>query len=159
MSEKKLEREHQIFIVQQLAMFERPKSVRSRLKDEFGIEITVQAVRHYQITSKELSKELKKVFNATRKKFLKESDTIPIANKSYRLRKLQNIFEQLEDNPQPNTVEMRATLEQSAKETGDVFTNKQKVENSGEVRHSVVRVPAKITPEEWLKRSKQPITE
>ena len=59
MSEKKLEKEHQLFIVQQFAVFERPKSVQKQLKEIYGIEISLPGIQHYQITSKELSKELK----------------------------------------------------------------------------------------------------
>lgn len=138
-------------------MFERPKSVQTKLKEHFDVEITRQSILHYDISNKKLSKEFKRIFNATRKKFLKDSEAIPIANKNFRLQKLQNMFDAQEDAPLQNTVVMRDILEQAAKESGDVFTNKQKIENSGEVLHTVVRVPAKITPEEWLKRSKQPI--
>lgn len=128
MTEKKLEKEHQLFIVQQLAIFEQPRTVRAKLKEIYDIEISLPGIQHYQVTSKELSKELKKIFNATRKKFLKDSSAIPIANKNVRLQKLQNIFDKQEVEQIQNTVEMRATLEQAAKESGDAFTNKRVID-------------------------------
>ena len=128
MSEAKLDKEQQLFIVQQLAMFERPKSVKLKLKEIYDVEISIQGISHYQISSKELSKELRKVFNATRKKFLKDSSAIPIANKSVRLQKLQNMFDKQEDAPFQNTVVMRDILEQAAKESGDAFSNKRSIE-------------------------------
>lgn len=155
MSESKLETEHQTFIVQQLAVFERPKVIQTKLKDLYGIEIALSSIVYYNITNKDLPKKWKSLFNLTRRKFINNSALIPIANKSFRLKKLQNMFERQEDEKLQNTVEMRATLEQAAKEVGDVFTNKQKIEEKGEHRHTVIRVPAKVSPEEWLKQSKQ----
>jgi len=127
MSENKLEKEHQIYIVEQLAMFERLKTVQTRLKEIYGIELSLPGIQHYQITSKELSKDLRKVFNSTRKQFLANSLTIPLANKNVRLQKLQNIFDKQEDSPIQNSVEMRATLKQAAEEMGDAYTNKREV--------------------------------
>jgi hypothetical protein len=155
MAESKLESEHQVFIVEQLAVFERPKAVQTKLKEFFGLEIALSSIVYYNISNKDLPKKWKTLFNATRKKFLEKTSSIPIANKSFRLQKLQNIFEKQEDEKLQNTVEMRATLEQAAKEVGDVFTNKQKIEEKGEFRHTVVRVPPKDSPEKWLNPSKQ----
>lgn len=154
MAESKLEAEHQIFIVQQLAVFERPKSVQTKLKEIFEIEIALSSIVYYDISNKDLPKKWKTLFSSTRRKFLNNSAAIPIANKSFRLQKLQNMFERQENDKLQNTVEMRATLEQAAKETGDAFSNKQKLEHSGEVQHSVVRVPPKSSPEEWQNRTK-----
>lgn len=154
MAENILEKEHQLFIVQQLAMFERPRTVQAKLKEIYDIEISLPGIQHYQITSKQLSKELRKIFNATRKKFLKDTSAIPISNINFRLQKLNNILDKLEDEPIQNTVEMRATLEQASKEAGGVFTNRQKIE------HRVTDVRNKSDDEleqrraELLKKSK-----
>lgn len=124
---------HQVFVVQQLALFERPKSVQLMLKENFGLEVSLQAICYYDVSNEDLPKKLKTLFNSTRKNFLKNADSIPIANKSYRLIKLQKMFES-EENQSPllqNKVVMRALLEQAAKESGDSFTNKQKHEVTG----------------------------
>lgn len=133
MAENKLEITHQIFIVQQFAMFERAVRIQESLKQKFGIEISLQAVCYYDISNSDLPKKLKTLFNSTRKKFLKDSASIPIANKSYRLSKLQRMFESEEDQKPilQNKRAMREILEQAAKESGDAFTNKQKHELTG----------------------------
>lgn len=154
MAESVLEKEHQIFVVQQLALFERPKSIQTKLKELFDIEISLKGIYYYQPSNKDLSKDLKKVFNLTRKKFLKESAEIPIATKSFRLQKLQNMFDRQEDAANPNSKAMREILEQAAKESGDAFTNKIKHDVEANVSHTVVRVPPKLSPEEWLNQSK-----
>lgn len=133
MAEGKLDNQHQIYIIQQLAVYERPTTIQEALKQVFDIEITLPAVSYYNISNPELPAKLKTLFNTTRKKFLKDSSTIPIANKSYRLQKLQRMFE-TEENELPrfqNKKQMRAILEQAAKESGDAFTNQQKHEHTG----------------------------
>lgn len=133
MSETKLERIYQIFIVQQLAMFERGVDIQKALKEEFDIEISRAAISYYKETNPDLPKDLKKLFSKTRNDFLKDASKIPIANKSYRLQKLWKMFEaEEEQNPLiQNKKRMSALLEQAAKESGDAYTNKQKVEHTG----------------------------
>lgn len=133
MAEKVLEGAHQVFVVQRLAMFERPKAVQEQLKEIFDIEISLPGIVYYDISNADLPKKLKTLFNQTRAKFLKDSGKIPIANKSYRLSKLQRMFE-TEEAASPrlqNKKAMRAIIEQAAKESGDAFTNKQKFEHTG----------------------------
>lgn len=147
MAEGKLESVHQVFIVQQLACFERPKGVLDLLKQNFDIEISLQAVCYYDISNPQLPKKLKTLFNSTRNKFLKDSSKIPISHKSYRLTKLQKMFE-AEESEIPrlqNKKAMRAILEQAAKESGDAFTNRQKHEVTGADGKSLV--PSKIIVE------------
>ncbi|MCD9188249.1 MAG: DUF2280 domain-containing protein [Pyrinomonadaceae bacterium] len=154
MAEHALEKEHQIFVVQRLAIFERPKTVQSQLKENFGLEVSIQSIYYYQPTNKKLSPDLRKIFNSTRKKFLKNVNDIPIANKAFRLQKLQNMLDRQEDNAHPNPKAMREILEQAAKESGDAFSNKIKHDVEANVSHTVVRVPPKLSPEEWLQQSK-----
>lgn len=145
MAEGKLETVHQVFIIQQLAVFERPKDVQDALKQKFDIEISLPGVVYYDISNPVLPKKLKALFNAARNKFLKDSSKIPIANKSYRLSKLQRMFE-AEESESPrlqNKKAMRAILEQAAKESGDAFTNRQKHEHTGKDGAEIV--PRTIT--------------
>ena len=145
MSEKKLESIHQQFVVQQLAMFSRAVDVQKALKQDFEIEISLPGICYYDISNPALPKKLKTLFNSTRRNFLKNSDKIPIAQKSFRLMKLQKMFE-TEENETPrmqNKKAMRELLEQAAKESGDAFTNKQKHEVTG--KDGSALVPRKIT--------------
>lgn len=133
MSDPKLERVHQIFIVQQLAMFERGAAIQKTMKEEFEIDISRPAISYYNISNPDLPAEFKKLFTKTRNDFLKDSSKIPIANKSYRLKKLWKMFEAEEDqNPaMQNKKAMRELLKQAAMESGDAFSNKQKHEHTG----------------------------
>jgi hypothetical protein len=51
MPETKLSKDIQVFIIQQLAVYEKPAFVRDALKQNFDVEISLQAVLNYQPTS------------------------------------------------------------------------------------------------------------
>lgn len=90
-----------IFIVQSLACFETPQQVADAVKQEFNIEIERQQVALYdptKATGKNLSKKLVTLFNKTRADFQKNIYDIPLANKAYRLRELQKIYEGWKNN-------------------------------------------------------------
>ncbi|MGV1223480.1 DUF2280 domain-containing protein, partial [Klebsiella pneumoniae] len=65
----------------------------------------------------------------TRDRFLNEISDIPIANKAYRLRVLQRMSTTAEG--MKNLGMTAQLLEQAAKEVGDAYSNKQKVELTG----------------------------
>ena len=153
MADGKLTKDAQIFVVQQLAMYERPVDVQAALKELFEVEIALSAVIYYDIANPTLPKKWKALFNKIRKKFTEDTSSIGIAQKSYRLRELDKIYQNQKSAKMQNTKAMKDTLEQAAKESGDVFTNKHKIEGELDVQHSVVRVPAKISPEEWKRQS------
>src|SRR4051812_33570805 len=80
-----------IFVVQRLACFDRPSEVAKAVKEEFQLEISRQRVHYYDPTTKlgaALAPELKELFAKSRKAFLADIDSIPIANKAVQLRAL-----------------------------------------------------------------------
>lgn len=84
-----------LFIVQQLACFERPSEVVKAVKAEFELVLTRQRVHYYDPTTKlgaALAPELKALFDAAREEFRKEIDRIPIANKAVQLRVLDKML-------------------------------------------------------------------
>lgn len=90
-----------IFIVQSLACFDTPQQVADAVKQEFGVEILRQQVAAYDPTKpsgKNLSKKLTTLFNKTRADFQKNVYDIPLANKAYRLKELQKIYEDWKNN-------------------------------------------------------------
>jgi hypothetical protein len=114
-------------------MYERPVDVQKALKLNFGIEISLPGIIHYDVSNPELVKKWRALFNQAQNKFLKDASKIPISLKTYRLSKLQRLFD-AEENESPrmqNKKAMRAILEQAAKESGDVFTNRRKHEQDG----------------------------
>ncbi len=85
-----------IFIVQYLACFETPQQVVDTVKQDFNIEITRQQVALYdptKVAGRNLSKKLKDLFERTRKDFRENIEDIAIANKAFRLRELQKMYE------------------------------------------------------------------
>ncbi len=120
------------FIVQALACFDTPTQIASQVKQEFGLDISIQQVSSYDPTkaiAKNLGQKWIDLFNATRTRFQTELSDIPIANKAYRLRALNRMMTSAEK--MRNMALAASLMEQAAKECGDAYTNKQKVEHSG----------------------------
>ncbi|PVF12383.1 hypothetical protein DBO95_16580, partial [Yersinia pestis] len=85
---------------------------------------------------KGLAKKWVELFTITRERFQTEIASIPIANKAYRLRALDRMAAATEK--QKNFGMTAQLMEQAAKEVGDAYTNRQKVEHSGGVAISSV---------------------
>jgi len=127
-----LKPEVKAFIVQALACFDTPSQVVESVQKEFDIKITRQQVESHDPTKasgKALAQKWADMFNETRQRFQSEISDIPIANKAYRLRALDRMMTKAENM---RNMALAATLiEQAAKECGDAYTNKQRVEHSG----------------------------
>ncbi|HEI9618852.1 TPA: DUF2280 domain-containing protein [Enterobacter hormaechei] len=120
------------FIVQALACFDTPTQIAEQVKQEFGLTITIQQVSSYDPTkaiAKNLGQKWIDLFNATRSRFQTEISDIPIANKAYRLRMLNRMATKAET--MRNLALTASLVEQAAKECGDAYTNRQKVEHTG----------------------------
>lgn len=127
-----LKPEIKAFIVQSVACFDTPSQVVESVLKEFGIQITRQQVEQNdptKISGKGLAQKWVDLFNRTRDRFLNEISDIPIANKAYRLRALDRMMTKAES--MRNMALAASLMEQAAKECGDAYTNKQKVEHSG----------------------------
>ena len=117
-----------LFIVQALACYDTPTQVSNAVREEFGIEVDRRRVHEYDPTrlgGRGLGKKLKAVFDETRKAFLADVSTIPIASQAYRLRTLNRLLVKVEG--QGNTALAAQLVEQAAKETGGTFTNRREV--------------------------------
>lgn len=128
----KLEDKHKRFIVAALACYDTPSQVAESFKEEFGHVITRMQVGEYNPTigsGRKLGKEWRDLFHATRKAFLEDVSTIPIANQATRLRVLQRRLERAEKANNPMLV--LQILEQAAKEIGGAYGDRRRVEVSG----------------------------
>ncbi|MBD8159223.1 DUF2280 domain-containing protein [Pantoea agglomerans] len=133
-----LSTEVKAFIVQSLACYETPAKVIELVKENFNVTVTRQQVSAYDpanAMAKSLSKKWVDLFNATRERFKNEISDIPIANRAYRLRVLDRMAVNAEK--MKNLGMTAQLLEQAAKEVGDVYTNRQKLEHSGQVVQSI----------------------
>ncbi|EOV4161901.1 DUF2280 domain-containing protein [Yersinia enterocolitica] len=136
-----LKPEVKAFIVQALACYDTPSQVVAQVKQEFNLTLTLQQVSSYDPTkaiAKNLGQKWIDLFNSTRTRFQTEISDIPIANKAYRLRALNRMAASTEK--QKNFGMTAQLIEQAAKECGDAYTNKLKVESTGKdggpIQHS-----------------------
>lgn len=132
MAKGKLTDEVRAFVVQELACFETPVAVAEAVRKEFGVEITKQSVESYDPTKRagrNLAKKWTVLFEATRKRFIDDPSPIGIAHRSSRLRILQRMAEQAER--MRNLALAAQLLEQAAKEMGEAYTNRHRLEHTG----------------------------
>ncbi|EPG8764684.1 TPA: DUF2280 domain-containing protein [Raoultella ornithinolytica] len=143
-------------IVQMLACYDTLSIVVDAIQKDYGIRVTPQQVESHdptKVSGKGLAKKWVDMFNTTRDRFLNEISDIPIANKAYRLRVLQRMSTDAEK--MKNMGMTAQLLEQAAKEVGDVYTNKQKVEQSVVATHNVMPVPSCDNVEDWEKAAQK----
>ncbi|HDL8133272.1 DUF2280 domain-containing protein [Yersinia enterocolitica] len=120
------------FIIQALACFDTLAMVAEAVQKEFGIKVTHQQVESHdptKVSGKGLAKKWVELFTVTRERFQTEIGSIPIANKAYRLRALDRMAAATEK--QKNFGMTAQLIEQAAKECGDSYTNKHKLEHTG----------------------------
>lgn len=136
------------FIVQALACYDTPSQVAEAVKEEFGLSIERQQVAAYDPTKKvggNISQKWCDLFEETRKKFLDDASSIPIANQTFRLRALNRMYAKAERRG--NVVVAAQIIEQAAKEIGGSFTNRRELTGKDggpqQVEHKV-----SVSPEE-----------
>ena len=123
------------FVVQRLAMFDTPSDVAKAVKEEFDLEITRQSIEAYDPGKRAgaaLSQELRDLFEATRTTFLTDTAAIGVSHKVVRLRTLARLIETAEKRG--NAVLAANLLVQVAKEMGDAYTNRQRIDANVAVR-------------------------
>ena len=124
-----LKEDEKRFIVQRFAMYETPQEIADAVNDLYGKAVTRQQVHKYNPKYNNIKDDLLELFQKTREEFNSETGDIAVAQKTYRLKELDRLYQKQKSSKVENVVEARATLEQAAKESGDVFTNKQKIEH------------------------------
>jgi hypothetical protein len=127
-----LNNEVKAFIVQALACFDTPSQVAAAVREEFGIDVTRQQCEAHdpnKSAGRDLAKRWRVMFEDTRKRFREETADIPIANRAYRLRALGRLAEKAEGTR--NWTLTAQLLEQAAKESGDMYVNRQAKTDGG----------------------------
>jgi len=120
------------FIVQALACYDTPTQVAAAVLEEFGVKLERQRIAVYDPTKaagRELSKELRSLFEETRARFKAEADAIPIASQAYRLRALNRMHQRAESVG--NMAMSAQLLEQAAKEIGGAYTDRRRIVGDG----------------------------
>lgn len=118
-----LKEEQKRFIVMQLGMFFSPQQVAALVKEEYDLEVSRQHINEYNPEAKHkkpIAKKWKLLHEATRKNYLQDQGSIPIAHQAYRLRVLDDMAR--DAIKRGNTVHAAAVVQQAAKEVGRVYT-------------------------------------
>lgn len=123
---QKLKPEQKRFAVQCFACFMTPQQVADAVKEEFQIKVERSHIVYYDGGRNEkLKKDLRELFEKTRKEFCEEKDKHAIAFLGYRTGRLQRMSEKAE---QKGNIPLAAQLlEQAARDLGGMFTNKREV--------------------------------
>ncbi|MCH4247604.1 MAG: DUF2280 domain-containing protein [Acinetobacter populi] len=128
----RLNKKVKVFIVRCNAEFVSLQDTIKHVKDVFGIDVTPSQCEAYDPTKANghnLSEELKQYFYKRRAETNDELLAIPVANKRYRLQKMQFFVDH--DRFKENPVIVPKLLEQAAKEMGNQYTNQTKTELTG----------------------------
>lgn len=134
-----------IFIVQSLACMYTPQQVADAVKQEYGIEIDRRQCAAYDPTKpagKNLSKKLAELFHKSRQEFRENVIDIPLANKAFRLRELQDMY----DSAGKNKVVKQSILKQAFQETDGRVTRQEVTGKDGQPLHPVAQ--PQYTPEQ-----------
>ena len=133
---------HRKFIIQQLACFLSPSETAEAVNEEFGLVVSRQAMERYdphKHAGRRIAQRWKDLFALARQAFLDEvSNSIPLAHKAVRVRKLAKAARAYEDSK--NYLAMARILEQIAKEVGNVHTNRMELtgKDRGPIRYADV---------------------
>ena len=144
-----------MFIVQSLACFETPQQVADAVEEIYKIKIDRKQCHSYDPTKyagRNLSKKLKDLFERTRKDFRENVEDIAIANKSFRLRELQKMY----DDSGRNKRAKQNLLKQAFQET-DARITKQEI--TGKNGGPLETVQTTISKESYLQAREQVLDE
>lgn len=136
-----------MFIVQSLACFETPQQVADAVEEIYKIKIDRKQCHSYDPTKyagRNLSKKLKDLFERTRDDFRKNIEDIAIANKAFRLRELQNMYEDSGKNKRAK----QNLLKQAFQETDGRVT---KQEITGKDGKPIETINQNVPTESYLK--------
>lgn len=143
--EPKLTDEARAYVVCALAAFDPPGIVAANVKKEFGLIVSAQGCEAYDPTKRagaKLSERWKQMFEKARRAFIEDTSTIPISHRSTRLRALSRMAATAEEK---GNFALAAQLhEQAAKEVGDSYTNRHRID--GTLMHR--QDPREMTDEE-----------
>lgn len=123
-----LTEEAKVTLVQALACYDTPTQAAELVAQEHGVKIGRDQAIKYDPTKpagKNLGKKYRAIFESTRKAFLEDTATIPIAQQAYRLRALQRELERAQSRG--NAAMVLQLLEQASKEIGGAFTNRREL--------------------------------
>lgn len=155
----RLSEPHKRYVVIRLGHFRTPTEIVEEVKELFGLELTRQQVFYYDPTapSSKTPKKWAKLFGEARDEYLAAEATVGIAHERYRLEQLQELYRRAKTAGRAGNIPLAAQLlEQAAKERGGVFTNRHKLEHSGQVQTTgVLLLPGQPALKDWGKAARE----
>lgn len=92
-----LSKAHKRFIVERLACFEQPTAIAAAVHEVFGVEVSRQQVYNLDPTKlaneDRIAADLRELFDEARARFKADAEAIPVANRAYRLNRLQALLD------------------------------------------------------------------
>lgn len=134
MAGRKLTRDLQRKVTARLASFESVPEICSWLEEEHGIEISRSSIYRYDPTNNshgDLRAELVDFFWDTRRQYLDNVQSVPIAHQRYRMEQAQKALESAQE--EGDYYNVKQILEYAAKDLGGKYTNQVDVN----VRHTL----------------------
>lgn len=124
-----LDEKTKLRIIIALARFETPPEIVKALREE-GIETTLRQIGGYDCSKSyyEAGEKWRSFFEAERKSYIEDVQTVPIANQGFRLNGLQRAYD--DAVRRKNFVLAASLMEQAAKEVGGVLTNVRENNNT-----------------------------
>ena len=152
----KLTEAQKTFIVQRLACYETHAQIIRDCKELFDLEIERQHVQFYdpEVPSTKTPKKWVDLWKATREAYLKARADVGIANPRRRMELRQRLLDRAMDMGAHGNIPLALEiLEQAEKAEGGAFTNRHKVQHSGQVKTTGVLV-LPVTPDDWSKQAR-----
>lgn len=124
-----LKNDHKRLLVQRLATFVAPVEIQAEFKT-LGLDVSLSQISYYDPASSrtDLAAEWRALFAETRAQFVKDTASIAIAHKAFRLRELDSNYRAMKKSK--NLIGANSVLEQAAKEMGEAYTNKRVIESA-----------------------------
>ncbi|HDI2987387.1 TPA: DUF2280 domain-containing protein [Acinetobacter baumannii] len=157
-----LNKKQKLFIVQSLAVFNTPQETVSLVKEEFDIDVSRQQVESYDPTKfagRDLSKELKEIFEKTREEYLSQPlNKISGANDIVQLKILSDLLW-----TKKNNVTMTIKIvDQIQKIMKGFYEKRLEITGAGggplKTENTNTPSPPALTPEELSKLSPQELS-
>ena len=120
-----LTNEQKLLIIERLACFVRPIDIKKELQKKYGLDLTLQAIAHYDPNTLEggtkLAPEWKKLFCEIRERYRAGVADVPIAVQRKRLEILQDLIYEEMDAKLKNRRLIADLIKQASMETGGMF--------------------------------------
>jgi len=131
-SEPKLSQEAKEWVVCQWAAFRTAEQIRADLLEIWGIKISDEGVRYYSDRNPKRPKHWTELHEKAREAWRNSALEIPIANVTWRLAERKRLYDLTVSKAAPNLVFAIEQLNDAARDSGGLFSNRRDLTTAGE---------------------------